>query len=348
MRILVTGVAGRVGSTLAQHLVQAGHDVRGVVRPRGRLPHESMMQHVGLVQADLSDTDALMRAVSGTDVVVHLAARMVMSDMPVEEFFDANVTGTLRVLEACVRQPTPPRRIVFASTDNVYGPAEPRSWPMTEEHPQVPGDYYGTSKVLGEELVRNYGKLHGLPYVIVRLASVLAPNETSSVCRLDWARSFVAAHVAANRRSNLWPLFADRLDVMSAMEAEAMGRRDNPAVALTGPDGEPWAIHFTDVRDAVTGLMLAISDDAAVNNTFNIAGPRTTTFEEASRALTQHLQLDSVTLRLPVRLAFELSIDKAGRLLGYSPEWTFGRSLASGIGLADAHEVHDYVPVGEV
>jgi UDP-glucose 4-epimerase len=201
--------------------------------------------------------------------------------------------------------------------------------------------------VLAEDLVRNYQKLHGLPCSIVRLASVLAPNEMAVVCRLDRARAFQSAHVAARRRSKLWSLFAEYPDVLSELDAAVPVRSDNPALILTGPDGDPWEIHFTDVRDAVAGLMLAIENQAAAGDEFNIAAQRTTRFDEAAQALSTYAHTGVARAALPVRLGFELSIEKARRQLGYAPKWDFASSLASVTTHGRAGELVDYVPVGE-
>lgn len=343
-KVLVTGVAGRVGSTLARHLVRAGYEVRGMVRPGGRVPHSAIAGEVELVEASLTDTDALTQAVAHCDIVVHLAAQMVIGDTPVEEFFDVNVGGTLRLLEASAAQHV--RRFVLASTDNVYRPGDPPSEPIAEAHPQMPGDYYGTSKVLAEQLVRNYYQLYGVDYSILRLGSVIAPNEAPVLFRADWTRAFLAGQVAAGRRSNLWPLFADCGDIAEMIDAATRDHDDNPAVVVTGPAGEPWAIHLTDVRDAVAGIMLGIEHPRAVGDSFNIVGPHSTTFAEAATAFGKHCDLDQVDVQLPVKLAFEISTAKAKRVLGYEPAWDFDAMLERGL-VRGAGEAQDYVPVGE-
>jgi anaerobic selenocysteine-containing dehydrogenase len=70
MRVLVTGVAGRVGSWLADELVRSGYDVRGVVRPGGRWVPEPLASRIQIVEASLTDTQAIARAMAGADVVV--------------------------------------------------------------------------------------------------------------------------------------------------------------------------------------------------------------------------------------------------------------------------------------
>ncbi|SDU63473.1 NAD-dependent epimerase/dehydratase family protein [Jiangella alkaliphila] len=343
MRVLVTGAAGRVGSTLAQQLVQSGHDVRGTVQPDGRQPHPALAARIEVVEAAMTDARALRRAVADTEVVVHLAARIVVGGRPADELLDVNVGGTLRLLEASVAGGSRVRRFVFASTDNVYGPATPASGPYTEESPQRPGDYYGTSKVLAEQLVRNHRELHGLEYTIMRLGSVIAPNEALPLFRLAWTRAFLAGQVEAGKRGSLWQLFAGRDDVLAGFDTAVSGHTDNPAVALLGPGGAPWSIHFTDVRDSVAGLMLGIERPQAADEVFNVVGPRTTTFAAGAGVVAAAFGIGSVDVTLPVRLAFEVSTVKARSLLGYAPQWDFAATLESA--LRTPHVDPSYLPV---
>ena len=342
MKVLVTGVAGRVGATLAQQLVRGGQQVRGMVRPSGRQPHPALAAQIEVAEADLSDAAALRRAVTGVDVVVHLAARMVLGRRPPDELLDVNVGGTLRLLEAAVTAKRPVRRFVFASTDNVYGPAHASTTPFAEDHPLDPGDYYGMSKVLAEQLVRNHRELQGLEYTIMRLGSVVAPNEALPLFRLTWTLAFVAGQVGAGRKGSLWQLFDGRDDIVAAIGGVAAARTDNPAVVLNGPGEEPWSIHFTDVRDAVAGLMLGIDHPAAANETFNIVAPRTTTFAAGAGVAAASFGIDTVAIDLPVRLAFEVSSMKARRMLGYVARRDFAATLETA--LRPPHVDPSYLP----
>ncbi|RBM16961.1 hypothetical protein DI005_24000 [Prauserella sp. PE36] len=339
MTVLVTGVAGRVGSLFAGELIRAGYDVRGMVRPGGRTPDDDLAGKVELVEASLGDAVAIERAVRGVDTVVHLAAQIVIGDSPVDQYYDTNVLGTLRLLEAAAGQASPVRRFVYASTDNTYGPARPRTRQITEEDPQVPGDYYGTSKLLGETLVRNYHRLYGLPYTILRYGSVVAPHETVGLFRLEWVRAFLAGHVAAGKRSNLCGFLSPGDDPVGVLDAATGARDDNPAVVLTGPDREPWAVHLTDVRDVVAGTLLAMEHPDAAGEAFNIGGPGTTTFAAAAEVLNRHFRTDTVVARLPVKLAFELSTDKARRVLGYAPKWDLDGMLTTALSASPAGSV---------
>ncbi|NED96368.1 NAD(P)-dependent oxidoreductase [Phytoactinopolyspora alkaliphila] len=329
MRVLVTGAAGRVGSWVAEELANSGHDVRGMVRPGGRSVPEPLRSRIQVMEAALTDTRAIERAVAGADVVVHLAAQIVMADTPVDTYVDINTGGTLRLLEAAVRQDPPVRRFVHASTDNTYGPVHPQAAVITEDHPQTAGDYYSTSKLLAERLVENYHRIHGLEYSILRLGSVIAPDEAEPLFRREWVRAFFAMHADAGDRSNLWQLFRQCDDPVGELDAAVPAPDGNPALAVTGPSGTPWSIHFTDVRDVVDGVVLALEHPAAANQTFNMLGPRTTTFAEGAEVMARRRGAEVLEVRMPMTLAFELSSQKAARLLGYEPRWTFDDTLSS-------------------
>lgn len=343
MKVLLTGVTGRVGSSLALHLMRLGYDVRGMLRPGSDRSILEPLPEIEIVEASLTDYDAMERAVKGVEAVVHMAAQIPMRDTPVQDYFDINFGGTLRLLEAAVSQRQPVRRFVFGSTDNTYGPTDPQEGQITEDHPQVPGDYYSTSKVLCERLIENYQKLHGLEYVILRLGSILAPNEAPAWFRLDWVRAFLAAHAAAGRRSNLWQLFKGHENPLRVLDRQTASRDDNPAVALVGPDGLPWSLHLTDVRDVVSGVLLSMTRSAAANSTFNIVGPTTTSFTSAASVLSDRTEIDRISVSMPMKLAFELSWEKARAHLGYVPEWDFARMVDAGLHFDGL--VEDYVPV---
>ncbi|WP_166462606.1 NAD-dependent epimerase/dehydratase family protein [Amycolatopsis acidicola] len=329
MRILITGITGRVGSTLAPMLIDRGHRVRGMVRSRSAIAARRIPEAVDLHESSLSDSDGIAKAVSGVDAVVHLAAQIVMGDTLTADYFDTNVMGTLRLLEAVAIQKNNVH-FVYASTDNTYGPGEVKANPVDETHEQIPGDYYGTSKVLSEHLVRNYQKIHGFDYTILRYGSVITPDEAAHLYRLDWAKAFLQAQLDAGKRSNLARLFEPHSDAVEKSLKDSFWQQPgNPAVILDGPGGSPWSIHLTDVRDAAQGTVLAIENEQARNESFNVVGPRSTSFSEGAKNIAAQFEVGTVSTELPMTLAFELSTAKARRLLGYRPTYDFAASLVS-------------------
>ena len=161
--LLVTGGLGYIGSHTCLALAQAGHALvivdslvnsKRIVfdRLRELAPAASMAFH----QADLRDEDALERRFSRTPIaaVVHFAGLKAVGES-VENplaYYDNNVGGTLRLLEAMARHSV--RRMVFSSSATVYG--EPEALPIPESHRLAPASPYGKTKLVIEHLLADY------------------------------------------------------------------------------------------------------------------------------------------------------------------------------------------------
>ncbi len=166
MRIVVTGAAGTLGRVLLPRLVDAGHTPVAVDIRRGS-------QDVEWHTIDLRDADAVAGVVIGADLIVHGAALhgIHLADHSAREFYDLNVTGTFNVWDAAVAHGV--RGVVFSSTMGVYGETRrPASDDdvvfLREDMPLRPGDVYGWTKVVGEELARYHLIEHGIASVAMR------------------------------------------------------------------------------------------------------------------------------------------------------------------------------------
>ena len=330
-KVLVTGLTGRVGANLAVALVNRGYQVKGIVMPGDPTANKlDMLDGVEVAYASLTDHDAIAEASEDVDYVVHLAAVMVRGNSPSEALFNVNVFGTLRLLEAAVRGSRSVKRFVLASTDGTYDSINPDYLPIDEQHPQLPGDEYGTSKVLAEQLVKNYGKQWNLPYCIVRFSTVLATDEI-----LNWFRyegTIRRLRIAEKKQeSNVWPLYANVERPWKYVEKAVTDEAGDPAVGLIDEDGNPWGMPLTDVRDIVSGTILALEHSAAEGETFNIGPPETTEYETAARHLAEVLELPVHIVPMPLRWYYTVSIAKAKRVLGYEPQWTYHKMLESAL-----------------
>ena len=104
MRILITGITGRIGANLAQQLVERGHQLRGLVWPRDPRVENLKQMQVELVEGSLTEPTAVEQAIEGIEVVYHLgAAFQGGGPFTDEEFFEINVRGTFNMLEAVRR-----------------------------------------------------------------------------------------------------------------------------------------------------------------------------------------------------------------------------------------------------
>lgn len=161
-RVLITGAAGRIGSTLRNGLV--GRYER--FRLLDRKPIQNLRADEEAVVADLSDREAVARAVADVDALIHLAGAPDPVDF--EEMFRVNVRGVFDVFEAARKAGV--GRIVFASTNHTYG-MYPVEHGMTELDPPRPDSFYGVAKVFAEVLLRYYFDKHGIESVSVRIGS---------------------------------------------------------------------------------------------------------------------------------------------------------------------------------
>lgn len=181
MRVLLTGVAGFIGSNLADRLCQDGHFIRGYDNlSTGRPKFIDNLRHSGsfeFVEADLLDPAKLRAAVAGVDCVFHMAANADVRNGPEHPGRDLeqNTIGTAKVLEAM--REVGVKRIVFASTGSVYG--EPEIFPTPENAPfPLQTSFYAASKLAAEGLVQAYCHAFGMQCWIFRFVSILGERYT--------------------------------------------------------------------------------------------------------------------------------------------------------------------------
>lgn len=184
MKALVTGVAGFIGSNLAESLVAAGHEVVGIDCFLDYYPREMKERNLAalkasdrfrFVEASLVDAD-VADLVGGVDWVFHQAAQAGVRSSWGEDFriySDNNVYATQRLLEACRGGAL--RKFVYASSSSIYGDTD--DLPMRETSMPRPVSPYGVSKLAAEHLVWLYSKNFGLPTVSLRYFTVYGPRQ---------------------------------------------------------------------------------------------------------------------------------------------------------------------------
>jgi len=181
MRVLVTGVAGFIGSSLTDRLLSLGHTVVGVdnfsTGQREFLEGAQANANFVLREQDLLNLDALVEAAAGVDLVVHFAANADVRfgpDHPGRDL-EQNILVTWNVLEAMRRNGL--RRIAFSSTGSVYGEAAVIPTPEDAPFP-VQTSLYGASKVSAEGLISAYCESFGFEGYIFRFVSILGERYT--------------------------------------------------------------------------------------------------------------------------------------------------------------------------
>ncbi|MET8024618.1 UDP-glucose 4-epimerase GalE [Streptomyces avermitilis] len=166
-KYLVTGGAGYVGSVVAQHLIEAGHEVV-VLDNLSTGFREGVPAGASFVEGDIRDAAKWLD--SSFDAVLHFAAFSQVGESVVkpEKYWDNNVGGTLALL-AAMRE-TGVRKLVFSSTAATYG--EPAEVPIVETAPTRPTNPYGASKLAVDHMITGEAGAHGLAAVSLRYFNV--------------------------------------------------------------------------------------------------------------------------------------------------------------------------------
>jgi len=166
MNILVTGGAGYIGSHTCVELLKAGHEVIVFDNFCNSSPESvARVQQItgrslALVKGDIRNRDQLESVLREfkCDAVIHFAGLKAVGES-VEKplmYYDNNVVGTVRLLEAM--EATGVKTIVFSSSATVYG--DPQYLPLTESHPLSASNPYGRSKIVIEDMLRDYHRAH--------------------------------------------------------------------------------------------------------------------------------------------------------------------------------------------
>jgi nucleoside-diphosphate-sugar epimerase len=308
MRVLVTGAAGFIGSTLSDRLLAEGHEVIGVDSfteyydesfKRANISTALTHDDFTLVEEDLVTADLAARF-ADVDVVWHLAGqpgvRLSWSD-GFETYDRLNVLATQRVLEGA--RAAGVNKIVYASSSSVYGNAE--RFPTEETDRPEPFSPYGVTKLAAEHLCTLYAANWGLPTVSLRFFTVYGPRQ----------RPDMAAHrlIEAALNGTEFPMFGD-------------GRQERS---------------FTFVNDVVDALYRAGTIDTAPGSVFNVAGREGTT-------LKQLIDVVGEAVGEPVKLDVQPAAAGDAEKTGGSTErieaalgWTATTSVHDGIAAQVAH-----------
>jgi nucleoside-diphosphate-sugar epimerase len=177
VRVALTGGTGYVGGFTAKALVDAGHSPVALVRSADRLAAKLAAlgtdpSRVDVVVGDMTDADAVARAVDGCDAAIHAAAAVaVLNRAEAERAYDINVNGSRHVLDAALAAGCDP--IVHVSSVAVFGHEGPPV--ITAEHPLATSDNpYSRSKAVTDEYARGL-QANGKPIVIVYPGGVTGP-----------------------------------------------------------------------------------------------------------------------------------------------------------------------------
>jgi UDP-glucose 4-epimerase len=298
MRVLVTGGAGFIGSSVVRRALKGGAQV--VVLDDLSTGYAENLDGlaVGLVRGDVRDAAAVAGAVAGCDVVFHLAASIgnVKSLADPRLDADVNVLGTITVLEAARKAGV--RRFVYSSSAAIFG--ELVTMPIAEDHPQSPVSPYGVSKLAAEKYALCFGGLYGVRTVCLRYFNVYGVRQ-----RYD-------------AYGNVIPIFAQRL---------AEGR----PLTIYG-DGEQTR-DFVNVEDVAAANWLAATCESA-SGVFNIGSGSSITVNRLIDLMVDAFGIKPVAVKHDAPRPAEVrhcmaETGKARREMGYEPQKSMAEGLQS-------------------
>ncbi len=207
MKVLITGAAGKVGTTVAKGLKDR-HDIRGFdIAPMPELDDS--------IVGDLADYDIVKSAVNGMDAVIHLGG-CAGGASPWADILQSNFVGTYNVFEAA--RECGVKRIAFASRAGLLSPY-PRDQHRTVDLVPLPTSYYSISKAFGENLGYMYSAQHDMEVVCVRIGNFSAdrdqPEHPHHLSHGDAVRVFEQAIVHPGVKYEIvfgvsasnWPLY---------------------------------------------------------------------------------------------------------------------------------------------
>lgn len=183
-RILVTGADGFIGSHLVERLTRRGCDVRAFVQYNSLgswgwlddAPPE-VRRDLDVFAGDVRDPHGVRTAMTGCDVVLHLAALIAIpySYHSPQTYVETNVLGTLNIVQAA--RDLGVERVVHTSTSEVYGTA--RFVPITESHPLQGQSPYSASKIGADQIALSFHAAFGTPVSVLRPFNTYGPRQSA-------------------------------------------------------------------------------------------------------------------------------------------------------------------------
>ena len=302
-KFLVTGGAGFIGSHIAEALVQRGDKVRVLDNlSTGFLSNmDGFRDKIEFIEGDLTDADAVARAVEGVDCIFHEAA---LASVPrsIERPLDTNaacVTGTVTLLDAARKAGV--RRLVYAGSSSAYGD-QPTSSKRESDLP-APISPYGTAKLAAEFYCQAFTATYGFETVTIRYFNVFGPRQDPD-----------------SPYSAVIPLF---------ITAILSGRQ--PVIYGDGLQSRD----FTYVANVVHANLLAADAPNVAGRVFNAANGRTTDLLTLLRMLNELLGTNVEAKFEPARVGDVreslADITQARQMLDYEPQVSFEEGLRRSI-----------------
>lgn len=285
MRLLVTGVAGFIGSNLAARLVAEGHSVVGVDN-LAYGPREQVPEGVDFRKLDVRSPE-LGGAFAGVEAVFHLAAKNCIADCQADpvETADINVTGTVNVFEQARKASV--RKVIYAESSSIYEGSTVLPTPETEARPE---SFYACSKMATQFFADAYSRYHGIRSTALRYFCVYGPRQ-------DYRRTIP-------------PLFS--AFILRLLRGEA------PVIYGTGEKRRDF-IHVDDINDF---HLRCLNDPRTDGETYNLGEGRNHSVNEIYALVSELLGVQCEPVRkpdLPGEAQHTLADISKARALGWEP-----------------------------
>ncbi|WP_297477718.1 SDR family oxidoreductase [Thermococcus sp.] len=290
--VVVTGGAGFIGSHIAWELAKDNEVI--VIDNLYTGKEENVPPGAKLIKADIRDYQRIAELISSADYVFHEAAQVSVVESIHDPLFteEVNVLGTLNILKALLEGHG---KLIFASSAAVYG--DNQNLPLKETERPRPLSPYGVTKATGEEYLRVYHELYGLPVVALRYFNVFGPRQ-----------SF-------NQYAGVISIFINR------------ALKNKPLVIFG--DGKQTR-DFIYVKDVVKANLFAAESRRANGKVFNVAtGKQTSILELATRIIEITGTRSSIIFDKPRPgdIRHSLADISEIRTLGFEPEWSLEEGL---------------------
>jgi len=300
MKIFITGVAGFLGSHLADRMLELGHKVAGNDNLLGGY-RDNIDPRVEFYEVDCCDYEKMTHIMTGADIVVHCAstAHEGLSVFSPVFISKNNLQATVATVTAAINKGV--KRFVYCSSMARYGE---QATPYTESQPTMPNDPYGISKVAGEEILKVLCDTHGMEWNIAVPHNIVGPRQRYD----DPYRNVMSIMINRNLQGH-------------------------PSIIYG--DGEQMRC-FSNVEDCVYCLeKLALDPD--INHEVVNIGPDegTMTINELAKKIANHLDFCVPPIYHDPRprevKISHCSADKARTLLGYEPNVNIDQAIAQTI-----------------
>lgn len=305
MRILITGGSGFIGSSLADKLLKAGHQIINVdnfndyydvkIKWQNIAPHMSD-DNYKLYCVDIENKAELAKVFANNkiDVVVHLAGRAGVrpSILAPESYVNSNILGTVHILE--LMKDYNVKKLVFASSSSVYGNCKEELF--SEELKVVePISQYAATKSSDEQFVYTYMKLYGIQAVCLRFFTVYGPRQRPDLAINKFTKLIMEGKPI--------PVYGD-----------GTTKRD-----------------YTYIDDIVSGIEAAINYDKTPYEIINLGGGEPITLTRMIETIEAELGKKAIIDHQPMQPGdvnkTVCDYSKAKRLLGYEPHTSFKQGI---------------------